>query len=275
MTPVRRPALAFPAVDRPAHDTADGFGDALGVAAQGPPRRQGWAALAVGGWLVSQVVGAVAFLVLNPLFVVAGTASGVAAAAALDDEVFALAAGTPLVALALLQAPVWATQLATVAAATAGRGRSLRRDLGLVVRPSDIGVGVACGVAAQLLIAVVYLLAGVDEDGPARQLTSKGAGTAGLIGMLLLLAVVAPIVEELLFRGLLQGGLAARMDARLALALTSVAFAAVHFQPVQFPGLVIAGLVFGGLALRAGRLGPAIVAHMAFNAFTVTLLALS
>ena len=93
--------------------------------------------------------------------------------------------------------------------------------------------------------------------------------------MLLLLAVVAPIVEELLFRGLLQGGLAARMDARLALALTSVAFAAVHFQPVQFPGLVIAGLVFGGLALRAGRLGPAIVAHMAFNAFTVTLLALS
>ncbi len=257
-------------MDQPA--TAPG---AASAAAPGPPRRRGWVVLFTGGWLLSQVVGALAFVLIHPLFVVAGTASGVAAAGVLDGTRFALTAGTPLVALALLQLPVWATQLGTVVVATVGRGRSLRRDLGVDLRWADVAVGVACGIGAQLLVAVVYLAVGVDGDGPARQLTSKGAGLAGLVGMLVLLAVVAPVVEELLFRGLLQGGLAARLHPVLALGITATIFAAVHFQPVQFPGLVIAGLVFGGLALRSGRLGPAIVAHMAFNAFTVVLLALS
>lgn len=241
----------------------------------GRRRVSGWVSLFVGGWLLSQMVGAVAFFAIHPLFVVAGTASGVAAAEVLDDTALALTAGTPLLALALLQAPVWATQLGVVAVATVGRGRSLGRDLRLRWHWSDVPVGIACGIGAQLLVAVAYLLAGVDGDGPARQLTSKGAGLAGVLGMLALLAVAAPVVEELLFRGVLQGGLAGRLHPLLALGISSVVFAGVHFQPVQFPGLLIAGLVFGGLALRRDRLGPAIVAHMAFNAFTVVLLALS
>ena len=36
-------------------------------------------------------------------------------------------------------------------------------------------------------------------------------------------------------------------------------------QPLQFPGLFVAGLLFGALAWRAGRLGPAIFAHVGFN----------
>ena len=43
-------------------------------------------------------------------------------------------------------------------------------------------------------------------------------------------------------------------------------FAAVHLQLLQFPALVLIGLVLGWLTLRTGRLGPAIWAHVAFNA---------
>ena len=46
-------------------------------------------------------------------------------------------------------------------------------------------------------------------------------------------------------------------------------FGATHFQLLQLPGLVLAGALFGVLAYRSGRLGPAIVAHVAFNMVTV------
>jgi membrane protease YdiL (CAAX protease family) len=55
-----------------------------------------------------------------------------------------------------------------------------------------------------------------------------------------------------------------------------VLFAATHFQLLQLPALALAGALFGVLAHRAGRLGPAIAAHIVFNmTAVVTLLATS
>jgi membrane protease YdiL (CAAX protease family) len=58
----------------------------------------------------------------------------------------------------------------------------------------------------------------------------------------------------------------------LALIVSAVLFALAHFQVLQFPGLVLFGMVAGYLAQRSGRLGPAIFAHMGFNAATVVVL---
>jgi membrane protease YdiL (CAAX protease family) len=63
---------------------------------------------------------------------------------------------------------------------------------------------------------------------------------------------------------------------RWGIALSSVLFGAAHFQLLQFPALALAGVLFGVLAHRAGRLGPAIAAHIVFNmTAVVTLLATS
>ena len=43
-------------------------------------------------------------------------------------------------------------------------------------------------------------------------------------------------------------------------------FAVIHFQPVEIPGLFTIGLVLGACALLTRRLGLGVVAHMAFNA---------
>jgi membrane protease YdiL (CAAX protease family) len=56
---------------------------------------------------------------------------------------------------------------------------------------------------------------------------------------------------------------------------SSALFAATHFQLVQFVGLFVAGLVWALLAQRSGRMGPALVSHMAFNLSTVALLYLA
>ena len=50
-------------------------------------------------------------------------------------------------------------------------------------------------------------------------------------------------------------------------------FAAIHFRWVEFPGLFVFGLILGVCALRTGRLGMGIAAHMAFNATGLLLVA--
>ena len=82
----------------------------------------------------------------------------------------------------------------------------------------------------------------------------------------------APIVEEIFFRGLLLRGLAKHFDDRLAVIVSAVLFAGTHFQLARFPGLFVVGIVFAELVRRTGRLGPAIAAHMAFNATAVAIL---
>ncbi|MCO4812595.1 MAG: JDVT-CTERM system CAAX-type protease [Gammaproteobacteria bacterium] len=85
-----------------------------------------------------------------------------------------------------------------------------------------------------------------------------------------------PVVEELLFRGALQGALlrtitGTRMVAGLSVAniATSLAFVAIHFA--QHPWLwaisvLVPSLLFGHYRERAGSVAPCILMHVLFNA---------
>jgi uncharacterized protein len=42
-------------------------------------------------------------------------------------------------------------------------------------------------------------------------------------------------------------------------------FALVHFRVVEYPGLFVFGLILGFCAMRTGRLGMSICAHVGFN----------
>ncbi|WP_265332507.1 exosortase E/protease, VPEID-CTERM system [Stagnihabitans tardus] len=78
--------------------------------------------------------------------------------------------------------------------------------------------------------------------------------------------VLVPVIEELFFRNYLLQRLAGKETWRIALALlvTSGLFAALHDR---WALAFVAGLVYGGLRLRSGRIGDAILAHMASNAW--------
>ena len=172
------------------------------------------------------------------------------------------------------QVGFWAVLVATVLRETPAWGRPVADRLNLRFRWVDAPVGLVVGVATQLVVVPALYLpfrSLIDDDelsGPARDLLG-GASGLGLVVIGVSVVVVAPIVEELFFRGLLLGAVQHRWGTAAAVVASSVVFGATHFQPLLLPALATAGGVFAVSAVRTGRLGTAIAVHGAFNATTV------
>lgn len=183
--------------------------------------------------------------------------------------------------VALTYPPLWLGFVGVPIWAAATKGGGWIRDFGVAVRPWDVPLGIAVGVAAQLVLVPLISLPFLelfgksfdDLERPARELADKAVGGGGQLIFILIVVIGAPLAEELFFRGLWLRSSMRRLGTWAGLALTSLIFAASHTQTLQFPALAAAGAAFGYLAIRTGRLGPSVAAHMAFNATsTVTLL---
>lgn len=82
----------------------------------------------------------------------------------------------------------------------------------------------------------------------------------------LVLVIIAPFIEELLFRGFLLQTFAARMKPFYASLLTAFIFAAVHFEFQSIGIIFVVSLILNWIFLRSGSVIPAIGFHMANNA---------
>lgn len=91
------------------------------------------------------------------------------------------------------------------------------------------------------------------------------------ISALWCLAVVAPVTEEVLFRGLILRGLLATTTPVRAIALSSLLFAAMHLNPWQVPTVLAFGVFTGWMYLRTRSLLLCILAHALNNAFFILL----
>lgn len=140
----------------------------------------------------------------------------------------------------------------------------------------DIPLGIAAGVAWQFVVVwLIYLpvswFAPDIFDRVGEQANDYADLAAGwtVIPFAVSAALIAPIVEELYFRGLLTRGFVARWGRAVGVIAPGVIFGVFHFSGLQLPALVAFGIFLSWLATRQGRLGACIVAHMAFNASTV------
>ena len=83
---------------------------------------------------------------------------------------------------------------------------------------------------------------------------------------ILSITIMAPLVEELLFRGAIQGYLhQKRMKPLHAILIASAIFGIVHMNPIQIPFAFAIGTIFGWLYYRTGSLVPGIVGHFINN----------
>lgn len=138
-------------------------------------------------------------------------------------------------------------------------------------RRSAFAVAVLLGVALLLLNGVITRL--LSQGHPIHQDVSMLARQVplGLRVLLALLVVcVAPMVEELVFRGVLLSGLASRMRVGWAIVASAVAFGCIHLPDFGFawypiPGLILLGLVLAWLRVRTRSLWPSITLHATNN----------
>lgn len=153
-------------------------------------------------------------------------------------------------------------------------------DLGFNIKGTDFGY-IALGVVFQIAMALVLLPLSelLFPDGRPPQevadVIADASSTMMRVGLVLAAVVLAPITEELMFRGVLLRALEPR-GKRLALVVSALVFASVHIlgldvetlwrsSIIVLPPIFILGLVLGWITQRSGRLGPAIFLHSGWN----------
>ena len=81
--------------------------------------------------------------------------------------------------------------------------------------------------------------------------------------------VVAPVVEEVFFRGFVFAGLRTRYEWKKAAVISSILFALIHFQLTAMIPIFILGFIFSYLYHRSNSIWPAIVMHVSTNALAL------
>lgn len=168
-----------------------------------------------------------------------------------------------------------------------GRSRGLGfESLGLDIRPTDViylGLGVALQIAIAILFVPLQQLL-VPDQGPSQEvaeLFSALDGPGARLAMVAISTLLAPLSEELMFRGVLLRALSDR-SRRAVMVVTALVFATFHLFGVTsfgagilvFVQIFLVGLVLAQVTLRHGRLGPAVFVHSGFNLVAAMILLL-
>ena len=89
------------------------------------------------------------------------------------------------------------------------------------------------------------------------------------------ITIMAPLVEELLFRGAIQGHLLRKgMKPVYAILIASAVFGIVHMNPIQIPFAFAIGMIFGWLYYRTGSVVPGMIGHFINNSIATIQMAL-
>lgn len=155
----------------------------------------------------------------------------------------------------------------------------------LVLRARQLTLGAAMPMRAphsRALVAALLLGSGsllvsgslsarlyaTDPAGYASELTTTLVGFAnrlGPLGLLLLLGVLVPLAEELLFRGVVLHALLARFSPASAILGSAVLFGLYHLHPVHALITTLLGLACGVAVWRGGSWWLGVVAHGSNN----------
>lgn len=177
--------------------------------------------------------------------------------------------------------------LAGALAWLAGRGAWSWRIFGADrPAPRHVGLGLAGGVVAFLVSGAIILtgdaLIGPLEDAGQALLEAEMLSGPALLLTILAACLLAPLLEEITFRGVLFQAIGRRSGWITGLLLSSAIFAVVHLEvilPLQVESIVFGvalfavGAVFALVFHYSRSLVAAMVAHATFNGVQVTIAA--
>ena len=230
--------------------------------------------LGMAGWGASFLLVGLAFL---PIAKFAGGAEGFSALSQQDKAIFALINQ-------MVETAVGIGIVTTSAGCFYNSSPDttvLRLDLNAPFRKPDGWL--FWGILGVLLSPfVVYLTSLAWESLGAEDLRARG--TADAISQILSLdsvtfvslfgttAILAPLLEETVFRGFLLPSLAKTMPTPVAILLSSIAFGLVHFSPRDTPQLTALGILLGFAYVRSRNLLTPMLIHGTWNGTVLTIL---
>lgn len=147
-------------------------------------------------------------------------------------------------------------------------------------RPLSWAWGLAVGVLATIAAYVVMTILGLvfAPDAPVEQQIMEDALRGGAPAVLAILVAVllAPVTEEVVFRGTLFRSLRGRIGVWPAALLSGLIFTVIHVevvtsQPLALTGLFLLGVSFAIALQKTGSLIVPIVAHATFNTTSVVM----
>jgi uncharacterized protein len=136
----------------------------------------------------------------------------------------------------------------------------------------DVGAAAAAALGAIVvsgaLVGLMQQLTGISElSNPL-----KVAGDAWVVPTALLALVLAPVCEEIAFRGFLFGGLRRRFGFGISAAASAALFALIHGEPVRMPALFASGVILAAVYERRRTLVAPMVTHAVVNLVSVVAL---
>ena len=136
----------------------------------------------------------------------------------------------------------------------------------IVVLIASVSLGFLANALGALTILVFPNLApmAVEYQEQIQQLLLPEALHAQILGAVAI-AVVAPICEEVMFRGTLLPEQRRSQTAANAILLNGLLFSAMHLNPVALLSLFVVGAYFAHITLRSGSLWGAILGHAVLN----------
>ncbi len=126
---------------------------------------------------------------------------------------------------------------------------------------SLLGVGILIPVS--LISGFVAGELGAPE-GPVSTIMGGAAGPQ-IGAMFISVSLLAPLLEEIFFRGYLFGALEKKLGGKPAILITAILFGLAHFNLILLIPIFLMGLVLGWMRERTGSILPSILVHSMNN----------
>jgi membrane protease YdiL (CAAX protease family) len=125
-----------------------------------------------------------------------------------------------------------------------------------------LGAALVTHVLAYLVVFARFIPL-PPESGLLEEYVSRPFGGVALFTVAV---VIAPLLEEFLFRGWMQRTLERRYEPTVAIAVTAAVFAAVHLDTFGFLVRLAFGMLVGYVAYSTRSVWPGVVLHATYNA---------
>jgi len=125
------------------------------------------------------------------------------------------------------------------------------------------------------VLTIVYGIAWIGIFGEPSTNTDLGtnweSSTVDIALLFLSVAIVTPIVEELMFRGYILDAINRKHSDWTAIIWSSILFGLIHIDPFVVGQAFMGGIIYGWIRVRTGSLLPSIAGHMMWNMLALML----